>query len=281
MGEARGFGGKRNLSAAVAYWRDAAARGDGYARFELAQLYFQGAAVEADSEKAIELFRQASDQGIIRASFALSSVLVSKSMAGDVDATQEALRLLDLVARTAPDAKMRTAAHFQFGLYLTDIAPSNLKDPARAIDHFKMAARGGDSNGLRALARAYENGVGVAEDLGKAAGYLALIREPNARANGLGRRLTAADLEKGKSFQLSQDPPSPEFRKIYEVRQSLPGTFKSISPNLGPPRAASGDGAAAENADSAKTTGDSQRPKTFDEVRSELRKSGPGPNQRP
>jgi TPR repeat protein len=52
MADARGFKGKRNVPAAIAYWRDAAVRGDALARFELAQLYFEGIGVEADSEKA-------------------------------------------------------------------------------------------------------------------------------------------------------------------------------------------------------------------------------------
>ncbi len=53
MAEARGFNGKRNLPAAIAYWRDAAARGDALARFELAQLYYEGIGVEAGQRKGL------------------------------------------------------------------------------------------------------------------------------------------------------------------------------------------------------------------------------------
>lgn len=42
MAEARCFNGKPDLTAAIAYWHNAAGRGDALAQLELAHFYYQG-----------------------------------------------------------------------------------------------------------------------------------------------------------------------------------------------------------------------------------------------
>ena len=233
MAEAQGFNGKRNLPAAIAYWRDAAARGDALARFELAQLYYEGIGVQADSEKAYDLFRQAADQGILRAAVALATALIAKGITGDVEATREALRLLDGAARNSPARADRAFCHWTIGIILSDAAPPALRDPARAMDHYRFAARGGYSTALKSLARAHETGVGVARDPVRAVGYLMLLRAGNKSdvepdLVRLTKSLSATELERAKAFRLSDDPVTPSFLKEYEVRQTTSGLFRPV-----------------------------------------------------
>jgi Sel1 repeat len=238
MAEARGFNGKRNLAAAVVYWRDAAARGDALARLELGKLYNEGIGVEAGSDKAIELFRQAADQGVIRASIWLGLALVPKSMVGDVDAAREGMRTFEFVAKKSPNPEERTLAHSMLGVYLTEVAPASLRDPARAVDHLRFAARGGDQRALGLLARAFETGVGVDRDLVRAAGYLTLLRNVDKKAEAdlqrVSQGLTQDERERAKNFRLPHDRISPDFLKEWEVRQQLPAQFGAVSSSLRP-----------------------------------------------
>jgi TPR repeat protein len=238
MAEARGFNGKRNLPAAIAYWRDAAARGDALARFELAQLYFEGIGVEADSEKAYELFRQAADQGVLRAGLALGAALMAKSITGDVEATGEALRMLDAVARKSDSAEERTLAHFAIGTFLFEAAPATLRDPKRALEHFRMARRYYPQamrplyfpQAIQSLARAFETGVGTERDLVKAVGYLGLIRANDLRAEADHARLIKAlspeERDRAARFRLADDPASAAFENVYPMITNAP--FKAI-----------------------------------------------------
>jgi TPR repeat protein len=236
MGESRGFTGKRNLGAAVAYWRDAAARGDAIARLELGHLYFYGTGVEADSDKALDLFRQASDQGILRAAMALGTALAAKGIAGDVEAAREAMRALDVVVRKSLNAAERTYAHYVIGLFLSEVGHPTVRDPPRALDHFRFAARGGHGEAFTALARAHETGVGAEPDVVKAFGYLMLLRarDPTAADREfmrLSSRLTPDERERAKSFSLAHDPISPAFLNEYQIRQA-PGLLKGVSSSL-------------------------------------------------
>ena len=240
MAEARGFNGKRNLPAAIAYWRDASARGDAISRFELAQLYYEGIGVEPDSEKAYELFRQAADQGVVRAAIALGAALVAKGITGDVEATKEALRLLDGVAKNSPVVAERAFTHWVMGVLLSEAAPAALRNPARAVDHFRLSARDGYLDAARSLARAYEVGVGVDRDPVRAVGYLMML-QPRSKSDvaadlaRLSKGLSAAELERAKAFRRSDDPVTPSFLAEYEVRQPVPGVFDGISFTIAPP----------------------------------------------
>ena len=241
MAEARGFNGKRNLPAAIAYWRDAAGRGDAFARFELAQLYYEGIGVEPDSEKAYELFRQAADQGILRAAIALGSTLLAKGITGDVEATREALRLLDGAAKKSPALSERGFSHWVIGIILSDAAPPALRDPARAINHYRFAALSGYADALKSLARVYEIGMGVERDPVRAVSYLMLLQqskkaEADADLARLSKNLSPAELDRARTFHLSQDPVTPEFLKEYEVRQPIPGLFEPVRSSLIPRR---------------------------------------------
>ena len=231
MAEARGFNGKRNLPAAIAYWRDAAGRGDALARFELAQLYFEGVGVEADSEKAYELFRQAADQGIIRAALGLGAALMSKGITGDVDATREALRVLDVAARRSGDAEERAFAHFVIGTYLFDAGPAALRNPVRALEHFRLA-RGRFPESMRSLARAFETGVGTERDLVKAVGYLGLIKatDPKAEADyaRLMKTLSSVEKDRLKSFRVADDSASSAFQNEYRPAFNQDAPFKPV-----------------------------------------------------
>jgi hypothetical protein len=239
MAEARGFNGKRNLPAAIAYWRDAAGRGDAFARFELAKLYYEGIGVEPDSEKAYELFRQAADQGIVRAAIALGSTLLAKGITGDVDATREALRLLAAAAKKSPVLGERLFSHWVIGVILSDAAPPALRDPARAAEHYRFAARGGYPEALKSLARAYEIGVGVERDPVRAVSYLMLWQQSKKGTADtdlarLSKGLSMAELDRARSFNLSEDPPAPAFLKEFDVRQPTPGLFKPVKSSLIP-----------------------------------------------
>ncbi|WP_349628067.1 tetratricopeptide repeat protein [Bradyrhizobium lablabi] len=223
MGEARGFNGKPNLSAAIAYWHDAARRGDALAQLELAHLYYQGAGVEADSEKAIALFRQAADQGLSRAALGLGAVLTGKGITGDLDATRDALRVLDTVARTSTSKEERALSQLVLGRLLSEAAPPALRDPARGLEHFRMALRLGNRSARAPLCRAYETGVGAPQDLVRAANcFMAMggadISKDVARVV---QNLNEADLARAKALQTSEDPP-PEFLAEYTPRTSAP-----------------------------------------------------------
>jgi hypothetical protein len=241
MAEARGLTGKRNLTAAIAHWRDAAARGDALARFELALLYHEGIGVEADSEKAYDLFRQAADQGIRRAALGLGAALIAKGITGDVDATKEALRVLDGVAKTSPVLTERGLSHWALGIFLSEAAPPLLRNPARGVDHFRFAARNGYPDALKSLARAYETGVGVSRDPIRAIGYLMLLQaarpvQGDADLARLSKGLSQAELERAKGFRLADDPVTPAFLAEYATPQPAPGLFKPVSNGLSPAR---------------------------------------------
>jgi len=208
MAEARGFNGKRNLPAAIAYWHDAAARGDALARFELGQLYFEGIGVEADSEKAHGYFRQAADQGVLRAGLALGSALMAKSIAGDVEAAREAVRVLEVVTELDWNADERTFAHLVIGTYLFEAAPAAARNPRRALNHFRLACCG-HPEAIHSLARAFETGVGAERDLVKAAGYLGLIKanDPRAKADHarIMKTLSPDERDRVARFRLADD----------------------------------------------------------------------------
>lgn len=232
MAEARGFNGKRNIPAAVVYWRDAAGRGDALARFELAQLYFEGIGVEADSEKAYALFRQAADQGLLRAGLALGAALISKGITGDVDSTREALRVLDVVARQSAEPDERAFAHYVIGTYLFEAGPAALRDPRRALNHFRLA-RGRSPEAMRSLARAYETGVGTERDLVKAIGYLALAKTSDAQAEAdfarLVKTLSPEEIVRTRNFRPADDAVPPDFASQYRPASNPANAFKPVS----------------------------------------------------
>ena len=225
MAEARGFNGKPNLTSAIAYWHDAAARGDALSRFELAHLYYQGAGVEADSEKAIALFRQAADQGLTRAALALGTVLTSKGITGDLDATRDALRLLDDVARKSPSGEERGFSHWVLGVLLSEAAPPALRDPVRGVDHFRMAMYLDYRAATLPLCRAFDTGIGVPRDPARALGCLMRLRSSDNAGVArdiarLTQSLDEAGLARAKAFHF--DEVAPEFRKQYTPRSSAP-----------------------------------------------------------
>ena len=226
MAEARGFNGKPNLPAAIAYWHDAASRGDALARLELAHLYYQGAGVEPDSEKAITLFRQAADQGLSRAALGLGVVLTSKGITGDLDATKDALRALDTVARTSSSTEERGLSHLVLGRLLSEAAPPALRDPERGVEHFRMALRLGNPMARTLLCRAYETGVGTPRDLVRAARCFMIVQSRGATDVSrdiarVTRNLDEADLARARELRISEDP-APEFRAAYTPRTSAP-----------------------------------------------------------
>jgi TPR repeat protein len=238
MAEARGFNGKPNVPAAIAYWHDAANRGDALARLELAHLYYQGAGVEPDSEKAIALFRQAADQGLSRAALGLGVALTSKGITGDLDATKDALRVLDTVARTSPSEEERGLSHLVLGRLLSEAAPPALRDPVRGVEHFRMALRLGDRMARAFLCRAYETGVGAPRDLVRAASCFMIVRSRGGTdvSRDIARvtqNLNEADLARAKELRISEEPAA-EFRAEYTPRTSAP--MLQLTPSAGPVR---------------------------------------------
>lgn len=225
MAEARGFSGKRNLSAAIAYWHDAAARGDALSQLELAHLYYQGAGVEADSDKAITLFRQAADQGLSRAALGLGAVLTAKGITGDLDAAKDALRVLDVVARTSASTEERAMSHLVLGRLLSEAAPPALRDPARGVEHFRMALRLGNRMALEPLCRASETGVGVPQDLVRAAScFMRMQARGTDTSRDIARvtkTMSEADISRARQLLIPQDP-APEFLADYAPRVSAP-----------------------------------------------------------
>jgi TPR repeat protein len=183
-------------------------RGDALARFELGQLYFEGIGVEADSEKAYGYFRQAADQGILRAGLALGSALMAKSIAGDVEAASEALRVLEVVTNLSWDRDESTFAHFVIGTFLFEAAPAVLRNPKRALNHFRLA-RGRQPDAMRSLARAFETGVGAERDLVKAAGYLGFVKANDPRAEAdyarIMKTLNSEERDRVALFRLADD----------------------------------------------------------------------------
>lgn len=237
MAEARGFNGKANLTSAIAYWHDAAARGDALSRLELAHLYYKGAGVEADSEKAIALFRQAADQGLMRAALALGTVLTSKGITGDLESTRDALRLLDDIARKSPSEEERGFSHWVLGVLLTEAAPPALREPARGVLHFRMALYLGYRAAALPLCRAYDTGVGVSRDPVRALGCLMRLR-PSENAGvardiaRLTQSLDEAGLARAKAFRFGETPP--EFIAQYTPQRPTALKLQMTPPPAGP-----------------------------------------------
>jgi len=122
---------------------------------------------------------------------------------------------------------------------LWDAAPAAMRDPKRAVDHFRFAARGGYPLGLLGLARAYETGVGVERDLVRAVGYLLLLQAPDKSKGAadlarLSSGLSSGELGRARSFRLADNPVTPSLLKEYQVASPAPGLFNRVNSSFRP-----------------------------------------------
>jgi TPR repeat protein len=109
-------------------------------------------------------------------------------------------------------------AHFAIGIYLFDAGLAALRDPKRALNHFRLA-RGCYPAAMRSLARAFETGVGTDRDPVKAVGYLGLMRANGSQAEAdytrLMKTLSLAEQDRLKSFRVADDSAAAAFENEY------------------------------------------------------------------
>ncbi|MDA7946097.1 MAG: sel1 repeat family protein [Hyphomicrobiaceae bacterium] len=170
-----GLGGKRNVSAAVAHWRDAANLDDGPSQFALGWLYLRGVGVSPDIGESIRLMQQSVDQGFEMGNLGLGIALLPKILAGDVQAGKRAIAALEESTEKAKYRQTVAMSHSILGRYLMEAAPPSLRDPKKGFDHHRLALNYGYPWAAVDMAEAYKSGTGVERDLVKAHKMLVLV----------------------------------------------------------------------------------------------------------
>lgn len=173
--EFTGLGGEKNISAAVAHWRDAANLDDGPSQYELGWLYLRGVGVAPDIDESIRLMQRSADQGFEMGNLGLGIALLPKMLAGDVEAAKRAIAALEKSIETSKFRQTAMMSHSFLGRYLMEAAPPSLRDPKKAFDHHWQALNHGYPWAAVDMAEAYESGTGVERDLIKAHKMLVLV----------------------------------------------------------------------------------------------------------
>jgi TPR repeat protein len=175
MLEARGFDGPPDMSAAVAYWRDATRQGDPVAPMDLGFLHLLGTDIVGDKDQAIEYFKTAVERGNWRAGTALAIELFHRSRAGDADAARTAADSLESVIKTAIEKDEIQGAVISseiLGRILLQYSPPDIRDPDRAIGHLVFAGKNKSVDVAIDLSKYYETGTHVERDLLEAYQYM-------------------------------------------------------------------------------------------------------------
>lgn len=173
--ELRGMGGKKNFSAAIAHWRDAASRGDSASKFELGWAHAMGIGLKQDSKKAISYMQESADGGFVLANVGLAMSLMPKSMAGDTDAAEKIMTALERATESDVPRALRKKAELITGSFLFEGAPPSMRDPQKAVKHWHEALMLGEFKAAVQIAKSYQAGAGVKRDLVKAHAYLDLV----------------------------------------------------------------------------------------------------------
>ncbi|MWD29014.1 peptidase C14, caspase catalytic subunit p20 [Aquicoccus sp. SCR17] len=159
---ARATAASGDLERAVQLYKRASDRGDLRAMVSLAQLYEAGNGVPQEPQTAMTLYERAAEGGSHDAQINLAVALFQG--AGVAQDTDRAISLL----RQAADSGSAKAT-YNLGVLAQDGA---IDTPAAALDYFERAAAEGESPAFRAAAILLDEGRGVSRDPGRAANML-------------------------------------------------------------------------------------------------------------
>jgi len=222
--EFTGLGGKKNVSAAVAHWRDAANLDDGASQYELGWLYLRGVGVTPDIDESIRLMQQSADQGFEMGNLGLGIALLPKMIAGDVKAAKRAIAALEKSIATSKYRQTVMMSHSFLGRYLMKAAPPSLRDPKKAVEHHRQALNRGYPWAAIDLAEAYESGLGVERNLVKAHKMLVLV--------GPARRKEVEHISKRLGEQMTPQERSAAMASFRELvaREQMLKRFRPVKP---------------------------------------------------
>ncbi|MGR3321321.1 MAG: caspase family protein [Pseudooceanicola sp.] len=156
---ARATAASGDLERAVRLYKSASDRGDLRAMVSLAQLTETGTGVPQDMDAALALYERAAEAGSPDAMINLAvSLFQGDRVAADPD------RAVDLLRRAADLGSAK--AVFNLGVLAQD---GVIDTPEKALEHFVKSAREGESEGYRAAAILLDEGRGVPRDPAQAA----------------------------------------------------------------------------------------------------------------
>ena len=149
------------MSSGVEELAKQAAAGDPQAQFKYAQLLEKGESVKQDLKKAVELYKAASEQGVIEANYNLG-LMLRKGLGVKKKSAKAAARRFAVAAEAGhADAQCRLARMYDAGVGVPF-------DKARAIELFKSASENGNAQAQVVVGKLYKDGIYMAQDIPKA-----------------------------------------------------------------------------------------------------------------
>lgn len=179
---------EKDSAAALAWFMEAADKGDAYAQNNAARYFRHGIATEKDERKALDLYTQSANQGHLPAILELASMYrfgfcTEKNI-------QESIRWYNEAVEKGNDGSLLDLAE----LYLWD-----LSDAENAERCLKRAAEKGLEKAVLRLGEIYENGILVPADKERAIyWYRKAASKGNESAKQILKRLDANWVEDGK-----------------------------------------------------------------------------------
>ncbi len=154
-----GLGVEADTEKAFSLFKQAAELGDGNGRLYLAMCYRTGSGVQEDHKEADKLFRKAAENGDCGGQFRLAHSCFAGQTPCD---NEETLRLSRMMANTGS-----SYAQFNLGVMYREgiLVHQDLKE---AVRFFRMAAEGGSNRSRVQLGEMFKQGSGVASDMGEA-----------------------------------------------------------------------------------------------------------------
>ncbi len=168
MLEAKGIDEPPNMSAAIAYWRDAARHGDAVAPMDLGLVHLSGSDVGGGKDEAIGHLETAIERGNWRAGAPLAIELLARASNGDTAAARKAIDtlgpMIDMAVAEKEMAGAAVVSEILAAIYL-EVAPPSMRDPKRAIEYLRLAGQNKSLAAAEKSSRLYETGTYVEKDL--------------------------------------------------------------------------------------------------------------------
>lgn len=152
---------------AFSEYQQAADLGDPIGQYDLGLVYEKGKNQEVNLDLAKDLYKQAAQKNIVKAMSSLGAIYALELN------ISKAVPWFNL-AISFKDAD----AAYQMG-WLAEKGLLPHGSMAQAIEYYQQAAAQGQANSILALARLYQSGVNIQQDLEKSAGYYAQLANDN------------------------------------------------------------------------------------------------------
>jgi TPR repeat protein len=168
MLEAKGLDEPPNISAAIAFWRDATRHGDAVAPMDLGLVHLSGTDVAGGKDEAIRYLETAIERGNWRAGGPLALELLARASNGDTAAARKAIDtlgpMIDLALAEQEMTGVAVVSEILATIYL-DVAPPSMRDANRGVEYLRIAGQNKSLNAAERLSRFYETGTYVERDL--------------------------------------------------------------------------------------------------------------------